>query len=49
MEINVKEVWLLNKFAKEIHHSRLDKFRTLSNASFLMKLSHHNRKEGLIL
>lgn len=49
MEINVSEVWLLNKFAKEIHYPRLDKFRTHSSVPFLMKLFYHNRKEGLIL
>lgn len=49
MEINVNEVSLLNKFAKEIHYPRLDKFRTCNSAPFLMKLFHHNRKGGLIL
>jgi len=49
MEINVKQVWLLNKFAEEMHYSRLDTCRAHSNTPFLKKLFHCNRKEGLTL
>lgn len=38
MEINVKEVWLLNMFAEEICYSKLYTFMTHRNAPFLKKL-----------
>lgn len=46
MEINVKKVWLLNKFAEEMHYSKLDTLRKHSKATFLKKLFHYSRKEG---
>lgn len=43
MEINVKKVLLLNKFAEGMHYSKVDTLR--KHSSFLKKLFHYSRKK----